>query len=111
MCDGEKPRTTLVVLRSELPLAEPGFKGMGDDLSETMSELLGLSSFTVDAVAVGVGMSSAFDASATGVKEGVRKVSPSLRSFFSLIVRTIFSRSSGVIWRSRPRLLIVLESC
>lgn len=33
------------------------------------------------------------------------------RSFFSLMVMTIFSRSSGVIWRSRPRLLLLTESC
>lgn len=33
------------------------------------------------------------------------------RSFFSLIVMTIFSRSSGVICRSRPRLRLFTESC
>ena len=33
------------------------------------------------------------------------------RSFFSLMVMTIFSRSSGVMWRSRPRLRLLHESC
>jgi hypothetical protein len=32
------------------------------------------------------------------------------RSFFSLIVMTIFSRSSGVMCRSRPRLRLWTES-
>jgi hypothetical protein len=33
------------------------------------------------------------------------------RSFFSLMVMTIFSRSSGVICRSLPRLRLQPESC
>lgn len=33
------------------------------------------------------------------------------RTFFALMVITIFSKSSGVMWRSRPRLLLLTESC
>jgi hypothetical protein len=35
MCEGEKPRTTLVVLRSEVPLAESEVTA-GEDLGEVM---------------------------------------------------------------------------
>ncbi len=102
----------LVVLRSDVPLAESEFTA-GEEFPEA-SDLTDLLSTTVGAVAVGVGVCFAADVSATVERfEGVRIVSGSRgwRSFFSLIVITIFSRSSGVMCLSRPLLLMLLESC
>ena len=53
MREGEKPRTTLVVLRSDMPLAESELTA-GEDLSDDASELIVLPSLSAATGAVGV---------------------------------------------------------
>jgi hypothetical protein len=67
MCEGEKPRTTLVVLRSDIPLAESELTA-GEDLSDDASELVDLASIPAGVGAVAVGVSSAAGVSATGAR-------------------------------------------
>jgi hypothetical protein len=64
MCEGEKPRTTLVVLRSDMPLAESELTA-GDDLSDDASELGDLSSILAGVGVGAVGVTSAAGFSAT----------------------------------------------
>jgi hypothetical protein len=67
MCEGEKPRTTLVVLRSDIPLAESELTA-GEDLSDDASELVDLASIPAGgSSAVAVGVNSAAGISAMGV--------------------------------------------
>jgi hypothetical protein len=61
MCEGEKPRTTLVVLRSDMALAESELTA-GEDLSDDESWFVGLPSI---AAVVGAG-AGAVGVSATG---------------------------------------------
>jgi hypothetical protein len=94
-----------VVLRSDMPLAESELAA-GEDLSDDAPELVDLTSITAaagvgdgagaGAVAVAVGVTSVVGVSATGARNEWLRVSGA-RTFFSLIVRTIFSRSSGVM--------------
>jgi hypothetical protein len=69
MCEGEKPRTTLVVLRSDIALAESELTAR-EDLSDDASELIDLPSIaaSVAAGAVAVGVSSVVGVSATGAR-------------------------------------------
>ncbi len=102
-----------MVLRSDVPLAESELTA-GEGLSHDESEVVDLGSVSAG-VGAGAGAGAAGVSSAVGVsvpgarQEGVRRVSGA-KSFFSLMVRTIFSRSSGVMWRSRPLLRTELES-
>lgn len=102
-CEGEKPLTTLVVLRSEAALAESEDK----DGTEGVATDSGVD--CASAMTVG---SAAFSSSGTEIVMvvGMLRVMGS-RSLFSLMMMTIFSRSSGVMCLSRPRLLLVTESC
>ena len=71
MCEGEKPRTTLVVLRSDMPLAESELTA-GEDLSDDASELVDLPLISagagVGAGSVAEGVRSAAAVSATGAR-------------------------------------------
>ena len=100
-CDGEKPLTTLVVLRSDEAESEvtDWAEGVNSELKEVSS--VGCCVMTLSACGMVV--------SRGGEYVLMLRVMGS-SSFFSLMVMTIFSRSSGVIWRSRPRLLLLTES-
>lgn len=63
------------------------------------------SSLTSEATSAGGGVTS------TGGEYGWMLRVIGSRCFFSLILMTIFSRSSGVICRSMPRLRLLTESC
>jgi len=63
MREGEKPRTTLVVLRSDMPLAESELTA-GEDLSDDASELIVLPSLSA---ATGAGAGAVGVRSAAGV--------------------------------------------
>lgn len=67
-CEGEKPRTMLVVLLSEIPVAAEEADAAGDALSDVDSAEAGSLSVTAGAIIVGVtvGGSAAFRAGATG---------------------------------------------
>jgi len=111
-CDGEKPRTTLVVLRSDAAPTESEAVDCGDvsdDVGDTEAWVSTGSGAVMIGVAVLLSLASVFFASGARY-EWVLMASGS-RSFFSLMVMTIFSRSSGVICRSLPRLRLQPESC
>jgi hypothetical protein len=110
-CDGEKPLTTLVVLLTDAPLAESVDAGCAD-CSEALSDAdvwLSIEDVVISGMVVaGVGSST----SASGGRHDWEILRGNgSKFFFSLMVITIFSKSSGVIWRSRPRLLLCTESC
>jgi hypothetical protein len=67
MCEGEKPRTTLVVLRSDMPLAESELTA-GEDLLDEASELVDLLSIAADVGAGTVGVRSATGVLTTGAR-------------------------------------------
>jgi hypothetical protein len=99
-CEGEKPLTTLVVLLSEAPLAESEEAGCAE-CSDVLSEA---KDSTMEGVGIVVSAAGSGMFSGSGARyEWVLKGRGS-NFFFSLISMTIFSRSSGVMWRSRPRL-------
>jgi len=108
-CAGEKPLTMLVALCSDAASVDP----VAFDFEEACDAL------DVDGACFSSGaemkgdatlLSFAADFGWSGARyECVLSASGS-RSFFSLIVMTIFSRSSGVICLSRPLLLVEPES-
>jgi hypothetical protein len=110
-CEGENPRTTLVILLIDEPLAELVETGCSD-CTEAFSDAevwLSTDDVTISGmVVVGVGPSTLL---ASGARYEWLLIVNGSRSFFSLMVMTIFSRSSGVMWRSRPRLRLCTESC
>jgi hypothetical protein len=105
-CEGENPRTTLVELRSEVTLSDDG--GCAE-LSEASSEVTDLLS-TAGVIICGVDVGCCGVVFGSGARGGRLVRESGSRSFFSLIVMTIFSRSSGVMCRSRPRLRLWTES-
>jgi len=111
-CDGEKPLTTLVELLSEVPLTESEEAGCAET-SEAESEV---NDSTMDGVGNGFDDSGADWGSRLFAGSGARyewvlMATSGSRFFFSLMVMTIFSRSSGVMCLSRPRLRLCTESC
>jgi hypothetical protein len=94
-----------VVLRSEVALAESDEAAMSTDVIE--GDFSVASTTTTGEMIGSVG--STF--SASGARYEWMLISRGARSFFSLIVMTIFSRSSGVICLSRPLLRHEPESC
>lgn len=118
-CDGENPLTMLVVLRSESPLAPS--EVVCEECSEAQSEAIehstGVEGFDVSSVIIFGVFESSANGTNTDSMTGEALVGDSgSKTFFSLMVNTIFSRSWGVICLSRPRLsrlLIesVLELC
>jgi len=108
-CEGENPRTTLVVLRSEVTLPD---EAACAELSEASSEVMDLlSTATTGVMVLGADTGCCGVIVASGARGGRLLRESGSRSFFSLIVITIFSRSSGVMCRSRPRLRLCTESC
>jgi hypothetical protein len=103
-CAGEKPLTTLVVLLVDVPLTDSDDVG-GAEVEEAVvvSSAVGVLSGCGDG-------RWGFGFSARGGREEMLRLR-GFRSFFSLIVLTIFSRSSGVMCLSRPRLRLLAESC
>lgn len=117
-CDGENPLTTLVTLRSDVEVTESAAADCGElsDDSVLLGGTVGAGAFDVamagavcSCEALLVGFASDFLAS--GARYECVLMPNGSRSFFSLIVITIFSKSSGVICRSLPRLLLQAESC
>lgn len=112
-CDGEKPRTTLVViLRSDAVLTELAVVDC-DDLSDDGGDTEDWALTGSGAVMIGLAMLLSFSSVvlASGARYEWVLMASGSRSFFSLMVMTIFSRSSGVICRSLPRLRLQPESC
>lgn len=105
ICEVENPRPILVVLRSEVPLSEDAGRA---DLSEASSEVMYLLSAAV-VVTCGVGTSCCVGL-ASGARGRLVRESGS-RTFFSLIIMTILSRSSRVVCRLRLRLRLWTEFC
>jgi hypothetical protein len=103
-CEGENPRTTLVVLLSEVPLSEDARCAELSEASSEVTDLLSTTGVIICGVCCVVGVAS-------GARGGRLLRESGSRSLFSLIVMTIFSRSSGVMCRSRPRLRLWTESC
>ncbi len=99
-CEGENPRTTLVVLRSEVQLSDEAGCAEWSEAPSEVKDLLSTAGVMICGVEVVAGASGA---------RGGRLLRES-GSFF-LMVMTIFSRSSGVMCRSRPRLRLCTESC
>jgi hypothetical protein len=100
ICAGENPLTTPVVL-FDVPLTESDDAGCAE-----VEDVTGVSSI------VGVfGARASWVWGSMCVGRGEMPRLRGLRSFFSLIVETIFSRSSGVICLSRPRLRPLAEYC
>ena len=106
---GEKPLTMLVALWTELSLFDVDvdrvelFDADVGDVDEVFGD-----GAAMNGVVVLFGFGIAFPAMGARY-EWVLRLSGS-RSFFSLIVMTIFSRSSGVMCLSRPLLLLDPES-
>lgn len=98
-CEGEKPLTTLVVLLSEVLESDIDAEGRDSGVSDLASALLGCA----------VASTCGFCGGRGGEKLLMLRVIGS-RCFFSLMVMTIFSRSSGVMCRSRPLLRLLTES-
>lgn len=95
-CDGEKPLTTLVVLFIDAPLAESVEAGCAEQ-SEALSvdDWLSMEDVVILGMAVaGFGSSGLL---ASGARLNCVLRDSGSRSFFSLMVITIFSRSSGVM--------------
>jgi hypothetical protein len=108
-CDGEKPLTTLVVLFIDAPLAESVEAGCAERSEASADDWLSMEDVVISGMVVaGFGSSAVL---ASGARLNCVLRDNGSRSFFSWIVITIFSRSSGVMWRSRPRLLLFTESC
>lgn len=107
-CAGEKPLTTLVVLLSEVPLMmeseDEGWAEVADATGVSSTVGVGVWGRGSGARCCGCGFS-------TTVGRGDMLKLRGWSSFFSLIVVTIFSRSSGVMCLSRPRLRLLAESC
>ena len=103
-CEGENPRTTLVVLRSEVQLSDDAGCAEWSEAPSEVKDMLSTAGVMICGVEVVV-------AWASGARGGRLLRESGERSFFSLMVMTIFSRSSGVMWRSRPRLRLWTESC
>lgn len=96
-CDGEKPLTTLVVLFIDAPLAESVEAGCAE-LSEALSvdDWLSIEDVVISGMVGGAGFGSS-GLLASGARLNCVLSDNGSRSFFSLIVITIFSRSSGVM--------------
>ena len=108
ICDGENPRTTVVTIRDDADVPPVmvdagdfcGDDGAGDAFSGPGAEMMGVAVLlSCEEVTCGEVISLA-----SGMVNG-------LRSFFFLIVMTIFSNSSGVMCLSLPRLLLESEPC
>jgi hypothetical protein len=109
-CEGENPRTTLVVLLSEVPLSDDAGCAEWSEASSEVTDLLSTAGVMICGVDVGCCVAGVASG-ASGARGGRLLRESGSRSFFSLIVMTIFSRSSGVMCRSRPRLRLWIESC
>lgn len=111
-CDGENPRTTLVVLLSDVALESAVVDScdLWDDDGETEAACGSGSGAVMIGAAVLLSLGEILLAS--GARYECVLIPNGSKSFFSLIVMTIFSRSSGVICLSFPRLrLLQPESC
>jgi hypothetical protein len=106
--DSKNPRTTLVTVRDDAAVPPVmvdagdfcGDDGAGDAFSAPGAEMMGVAVLLSCEEMTGGEVISLASCMVNG-----------LRSFFFLIVMTIFSKSSGVMCLSLPRLLLQSEPC